>query len=177
MTGGPILDSYDWPGGREPLLRFGEGAPRVMLILPLFEEFNRTRAIGVTLLRVLAARGVPGLLPDLPGTGESLLPTAAATLESMRVAYGAIVASFGPLSALGIRSGALIDRDAAVAARWHFAPQSGPDLLREMTRQSSRDGTVGVTSSPRPCVTTLQRRGSMNERGSSGCRPTPVPPT
>ncbi|MDE0880922.1 MAG: hypothetical protein OSB00_20035 [Sphingomonas bacterium] len=166
MTGGPILDSYEWPGGHEPLLRFGDGTPRVVLALPLFEEFNRTRAIGVTLLRSLAARGVSGLLPDFPGTGESIVPTAAATLESMRVAYGAVIAAYGPLIAIGMRSGALIDLNAAVTERWHFAPQSGEELLREINRQSAADGTIAgniVSPSLREeiAAATLNRRARV----------------
>jgi hypothetical protein len=142
MTGGLHIDSYEWPGGREPMLRFGDRSPRVVLALPLLEEFNRTRAFGVTLLRGLAARGVSGLLPDWPGTGESLMPTQAVSLEAMRVAYGAIAASYAPLFALSIRSGALLDTGSPVSGRWHFSPQDGADFAREMGRQTSREGDV-----------------------------------
>ncbi|MEG8052367.1 hypothetical protein QP185_02180 [Sphingomonas aerolata] len=53
------------------MLRFGPDAgPRVIAVLPLFEEANRTRAFLVETLRALAGRGIGSILPDLPGTGE-----------------------------------------------------------------------------------------------------------
>ena len=141
MTGGMQIDHYDWAGGREALLRFGD-APRVVLTLPLFEEYNRTRAFGVTLLRTLAMRGIFGLLPDWPGTGESLAPTEAATLGAMRAAFAAITDRYDRLLPLSIRSGALIDADTSFRARWQFAPQAGVDLIRELDRQTSVQGNV-----------------------------------
>jgi hypothetical protein len=141
MTGGMQIDRYKWPGGQEALLRFGE-TPRVVLTLPLFEEYNRTRAFGVTLLHDLAARGIGGLLPDWPGTGESLIPTKAATLGAMRAAFAAIIDGYDGLFALSIRSGALIDADTSVRACWRFAPQTGADLIRELDRQTSVEGDV-----------------------------------
>ena len=134
MTGGIRIDQYDCPrpdGGvaREPLLRFGQDdGPRALLSLPLFEEFNRTRAFGVTLLHALAARGIGGLLPDWPGTGESLQPTEEAALAQMRAACAALVAAEGKLVAIGIRSGALIDSDAELAGRWHLSPVTGTEF-------------------------------------------------
>lgn len=142
MTGGPCIDHYDWPGGRETLLRFGSGRPRVFLSLPLFEEYNRTRVFGVTLLRALADRGIGGLLPDWPGTGDSIVPTRDATLAAMRAACGALVAAHPGIVGLSIRSGALIDGDAPVAGRWQLSPISGTDLARELDRQTSADGTI-----------------------------------
>ena len=67
-----MIDHYDWPGGREAMLRFGPATgPVVIAVMPLFEEANRTRAFMVAMLRALADRGIAGILPDLPGTGES----------------------------------------------------------------------------------------------------------
>lgn len=142
MRGGPHIDHYDWPGGREAMLRFGDGDPRVVLALPLFEEYNRTRAFGVTLLRSLAGRGIGGLLPDWPGTAESLLPTSSVTLDSMLAAYRSLADGYGPMFAIGIRSGALIDRISSPRGRWYLSPQSGEELSRELARQISREGDV-----------------------------------
>ena len=59
-----MIDHYDWAGGREAMLRFGPaGGPVVVAALPLFEEANRTRSFVVTILRLLAARGIAGALP------------------------------------------------------------------------------------------------------------------
>ncbi len=134
-----MITHYDWPGGREAMLRFGPAAgPVVIAALPLFEEASRTRAFVVTILRALAERGIAGALPDLPGQGESPLPTEAIRLANLRVAYAHATARTGARAyALAIRSGALLDGAAQLAGRWHFAPQSGPELLRELHRLRS----------------------------------------
>lgn len=131
-----MIDDYDWAGGREAMLRFGPSdGPVVVAALPLFEEANRTRTFMVTLLRALAARGIAGALPDLPGQGESLATTEAVRLADLRDAYAAAVRHVGrPAFALSIRSGALLDVTAALGRRWHLSPQTGPELLRELER-------------------------------------------
>jgi hypothetical protein len=131
-----LIDHYDWPGGREAMLRFGpDTGPVVVAALPLFEEANRTRAFVITILRALAERGIAGGLPDLPGQSESLVSLETVKIMQMRDAYQAVVDSFErPVYALGIRSGALLDTLALVNGRWHFAPQDGAELLRELKR-------------------------------------------
>lgn len=118
------------------MLRFGsDTGPVVVVALPLFEEANRTRAFAVTILRALAERGIAGALPDLPGQGESLLPTHETDLAKLRTAFAAAVASLtGPTFTLAIRSGALLDSDAALTARTHLSPMTGADLRRELVR-------------------------------------------
>lgn len=133
---GPRIDHYQWPGGREMMLRFGpQDAPCVVAALPLFEEGNRTRAALVDVLRRLEAHGIGAALPDLPGTGESLVPTSEATLHGWRTAFSAACAQVaGPVHICAWRSGVLVDAEAAVASRWYLAPQSGADLVRELNR-------------------------------------------
>lgn len=118
------------------MLRFGPATgPIVVVALPLFEEANRTRAFAVTILRALAERGVGGALPDLPGQGESLLPTHETGLAKLRTAFAAAVASLAaPAFTLAIRSGTLLDGEAAVAGRYHLSPMNGADLRRELVR-------------------------------------------
>ena len=118
------------------MLRFGPATgPVVVVAMPLFEEANRTRAFAVTILRALAERGIAGALPDLPGQGESLLPTHATDLAKLRAGFAAAVAGLdGPAFAFAIRSGALLDADAAVAGRYHLSPMAGADLRRELVR-------------------------------------------
>ena len=83
------FDTYDWPGGREAMLRFGpDNGPIVVAALPLFEEANRTRQFTCTILRALAERGVGSMLPDFPGTGESVVATVDATLTDQRFTAG-----------------------------------------------------------------------------------------
>ncbi|MCW4460302.1 hypothetical protein OK349_01165 [Sphingomonas sp. BT-65] len=118
------------------MLRFGPAeGPVVVAALPLFEEANRTRAFAVTILRALAERGIVGLLPDLPGQGESLLPTHETDLAKLRAGFAAAAASLGvPVFTFAIRSGALLDGDAQIAGRYHLSPMTGADLRRELVR-------------------------------------------
>lgn len=138
MTG-PRIDHYDWAGGREAMLCFGpDDGPVVVAALPLFEEANRTRAFVVAICRALAARGIGSALPDLPGTGESLLALHALSLSRISEGYAGSVDRFGKqgrrVYGLGVRSGALLDTLGSLDGRWHLAPQAGPDLLRELSR-------------------------------------------
>ncbi len=135
----PRIDHYDWAGGRETLLGFGPTTgPVLIAALPLFEEANRTRTFTVTLLRALERRGIAGMLPDVPGQGESTMPIAGLTIASMAIALGALADRCRKAGrrtyALGIRSGALLDSHAAHRGRWHLAPQTGADLLRDQHR-------------------------------------------
>lgn len=139
----PRIDHYDWSGGREMLLRFGpDTGPAVVAALPLFEEANRTRTFAVALLRALAACGIAGLLPDVPGQNESVTPLAGLTLPRMAGALAA-VAPDRRTYALGIRSGALLDHATPHRSRWHFSPQTGEALLRDLHRTWRAAGNTG----------------------------------
>lgn len=121
------------------MLRFGpDDGPVVVMLLPLFEEHNRTRTFAVTMLRALARLGVASVLPDLPGQGESLVPTDAVTIFRMRECVEAVVDAVGRKArqshAVAFRSGALLDPLGLFASRWYLAPQPGPALLRELSR-------------------------------------------
>jgi hypothetical protein len=140
-----LIDHYDWPGGREAMLRFGpDTGPVVVAALPLFEEANRTRSFVVTILRMLAARGIAGALPDLPGQGESLVPLERTSMPQMQDALAFACDRFDregrACYALGIRSGTLIHALAPVYGRWQLAPQSGSELLRELKRMAMASG-------------------------------------
>ncbi len=120
-------------------MRFGpEEGPVVVMLLPLFEEHNRTRTFAVTMLRRLGDLGVAGVLPDVPGQGESPMPTSDTTIDAMRQAVAGLVEGIGMANrrcyGAAIRSGALLDATGDFAARWHFAPQPGASLLRELVR-------------------------------------------
>ena len=138
MDSGPRIGAYEWRGGREAMLRWGpEDGPVMVLALPLFEEANRTRAFGVGILRALAAHGIAGVLPDLPGQGESERTLADFSILDLQCAYAEAVAQAGANFTgygVGIRSGALLDPLGLLAGRWHFAPQTGAELLSELRR-------------------------------------------
>ena len=149
-----IPATYTWSGGTEAMLRFGpDTGPVVIAALPLFEEANRTRTFVVTVLRALAERGVASILPDLPGTGDSLVATQDATIMAMREAYEAVATMVGleerPAYAFGIRGAALLDTLALLSGRYHLAPQQGERLLHELRRIrfAGRERTIPDDSS------------------------------
>lgn len=136
MDAGPRIDAYEWRGGREAMLRWGpEDGPVVIAALPLLEEANRCRAFVVTILRSLAEHGVGGVLPDMPGTGESAVATDRMRLPELREAFAAAASVCGDRTyGLAVRSGALLDEAAGLSGRWQLSPQSLDDLLREWRR-------------------------------------------
>ena len=134
-----MIDHYDWPGGREAMLRFGPaGGPVVIAALPLFEEANRTRAFVVTILRQLATRGIASALPDLPASGESSIATEQAQFlhwgQAFAAATSALRTTYDSAHVVALRGGALLDQLAKVESRWHLAPQSGESVVRELAR-------------------------------------------
>ncbi|MBC3942551.1 hypothetical protein [Sphingomonas albertensis] len=136
------FDTYDWNGGREAMLRFGpDSGPIVIAALPLFDEANRTRQFACTILRALADHGIGSILPDFPGTGESVIATVGAKLSDQRRAYSELTQQLGARCyALSIRSGALLDTDADLTGRWHLAPQTGVGLVRDLERTRAAAG-------------------------------------
>ncbi|MGY4397835.1 hypothetical protein ACVWZA_003032 [Sphingomonas sp. UYAg733] len=133
-----MIDHYDWSGGREAMVRFGPATgPVVIAAMPLFEEANRTRAFMVAILRGLAERGIAGALPDLPGSGESLIETEQLSLTDWHEAFSSAAAKLrdhGPVHGIAVRGGTLLDDKADLSSRWHFAPATGAALVREMLR-------------------------------------------
>ena len=127
------------------MIRFGPATgPVVVAVLPLLEEANRTRTFVSGMLRRLAARDIAGALPDLPGQGESLVPTENAMLAGWRTALAsAATAAAGerPVHILSFRGGALLDHDVKAASRWQLAPAKGEALVRELLRTSVAAGT------------------------------------
>lgn len=117
----------------ELLVSFDRGRDRRVLIVPaLFDEANKLRRFTIQTMRAADALGVDTFLPDLPGCNESLQPLANQTLEGWRSVMSAAVSAFHITHVLAIRAGALIAPDAP--AVWHYAPLSGPKLLRSMIR-------------------------------------------
>lgn len=139
--GGLFYDRYSTGGGQEWLMRIGaeEGRP-ILVVPPLLEEMNRTRAFLATLMRLLAARGFGCWLPDLPGSGESERPLEACEWQQWRQAVTDAChdvtrkARQKPLVA-SVRGGVLLD-DAGASPVWRFAPAEGSSLARDLVRAS-----------------------------------------
>ncbi len=163
--------AYEW------VMRIGDPrTPPVLLVPPLFEELNRTRALIVAIMRRLAADGHGCWLPDLSGTSESVTPLEQVGwpdwCEDVAAAadHVAQVSGKAPLIA-SIRGGCLIDHGAAGHCWWRFAPVAGASLVRDMERASLaggadfagypaspelKAGIAGATAAPRERLRTLR---------------------
>ena len=152
-----MIDSYAWRGeAREAVLRLGPlDGPMVLILPPLFEEANRTRFFLVEVMRGLAGHGIVSLLPDLPGTNDSLVPTIDARLADWRDAVAALPV---PIATVALRGGALLDDAARTDRHWRLAPEGGGRLLRDMIRATaitSRLKAAEIEASARTNPTTL----------------------
>jgi len=143
--GGLAFETFPGKAGPEWMMRIGAaGAPPILFIPPLFEEMNRTRALLVAIMRLLAERGHGCWLPDLSGTGESLRALGDVRWNDWRhdvTSASAYVAerSGKPLVA-ALRGGVLLDDAADATGHWRFAPADGAALTRDMVRA----GLAGV---------------------------------
>jgi pimeloyl-ACP methyl ester carboxylesterase len=152
MGAGPRIHGY---GDGEAMLGFGPAdGPQLLVLQPLFEEMNRTRALIGAICRGLAERGIGCWLPDLPGTGES--PRALDTLSwrNWRDAVPVIVAATGVRisGSVAFRGGALLD-DGVEGGHWRLAPTMGRSLLSDLRRSALASGSdpatpAGYTISP-----------------------------
>ncbi len=150
-AGGLAYHRYQVNGRDEWLMRIGaaDAAP-ILLLPPLLEEMNRTRALLTATMRALADLGFGCWLPDLPGTGESERGleacgwadwTAAAEAAARLLGGRALVASF--------RGGGLLDRVEA-ACHWRLSPVEGASLARDLKRTGLVSGWTQGGYSPSP---------------------------
>jgi pimeloyl-ACP methyl ester carboxylesterase len=144
-AGGPRYERYG--PDREWMMRLGPAGPAILFVPPLFEEMNRTRAFLAAVMRRLAERGLGTILPDLPGTGESVRELACASWQSWREAVAGLAE--GAIATVAVRGGCLLD-DAAARPAWRLAPTEGASLVRDLERSGmvSGGGAAGYSPSP-----------------------------
>ena len=124
--------SPDGPAIAEYAFGFLRGRARRLLIVPaLFDEANRLRRVTVETMRALDAAEIDSVVPDLPGTNESLQPLGAMTLAHWRTAMTAAATHFEATHVLAIRGGALV---APALPGLAYAPLSGAAILRQLLR-------------------------------------------
>lgn len=117
----------------EYALILDRGRARRLLIVPaLFDEGNRLRRFTAETMRALDERGIDSILPDLPGTNESLSPLPGQSVPGWRRAMAAAANHFGATRVLAIRGGALLAP--AGLPGWSYAGTSGEAILRQMIR-------------------------------------------
>lgn len=134
--------TYPWKGGEERLRTQGEKLALKVLILPaLFDEANRMRRFTIQLMHRLVESKIGSVLPDLPGTGESLLDLEKVSwldwIEAVRIVGNRLPA--GERLTVAIRGGAILDRFAAADSNfshraWQLSPESGKRMLDGMHR-------------------------------------------
>ena len=129
--------------------------PPILFVPPLFEELNRTRALIVAVMRRVAAEGNGCWLPDLRGTGESLLGIEDVRWDDWRhdvtTAADHVAKESGkrPIMA-SVRGGCLVDDGVDATTWWLFAPATGAALARDLDRASLAGGAewAGYPVSP-----------------------------
>lgn len=132
----PLAWPCPLPGGgvaQEYALTFGRHRGKRLLIVPaLFDEANRLRRLTVETMRRLDGAGIDSILPDLPGTNESLQPLAVQEPQDWSDAMTAAARQFGATHVLGVRGGCLFTQVGLPAL--HYAPAKAAGLLRQMLR-------------------------------------------
>ncbi|WP_156842404.1 alpha/beta hydrolase family protein [Novosphingobium aquimarinum] len=117
----------------EYALTFDSGRAARLLIVPaLFDEANRLRRLTVETMRRLDAADIDTILPDLPGTNESLASLQDQTVSGWQRAMDAAAVQFGATAVLGIRGGCPFAPRAPRVL--HYAPVKAANLLRQMIR-------------------------------------------
>lgn len=132
---------YHAPTGPEWMTVHGDDrASSVIILSPLFNELNYTRAITVAIARSLADAGFTSFIPDLPGTGESPLELSVVSwadwLEAARAVTQSCTGSVRP-HIVALRGGALLDHFCDAASWWRLAPVTGAQILRQLERAHS----------------------------------------
>ena len=108
------------------------GRQRVLILPALFDEANKLRQLAADTMRRMAHDGLASLLPDLPGTNESLALLNAQSLGNWRAQVADLVTEYRPQSILAFRGGALLAP--AATPCWVLGPVSGATILRGFLR-------------------------------------------
>ena len=129
-----------WPcptssGGTSDELLFSfdkDRAVRVLILPPLFDEANKFRRQIAGMMRLLDARGIDSLCPDLPGMNESVARHAEQSLGSWRI-HAEAASSFSKAThVLTIRSSALIAPGQMHG--WSFEPVAPGSVIQRLIR-------------------------------------------
>lgn len=123
----------DGAGREEMLVAFDQKRPVRVLVCPAwFDEANKLRRFTLEVMRRLDRAGIDSFLPDLPGCNDSLAPLEVQTLAGWQAVMAEAAQQLAATHVLAIRAGALLAP--AHLPGWHYAPHSGPKLLRGMIR-------------------------------------------
>lgn len=130
-----MSEAYSWRGSEELLLRHGATfSLQVIVLEPFFEEANRCRQLLTSVMRGLATNGIGSALPDLPGTGESLVDISDVAFADWQEALLAVAETIKPVVVVSLRGGALLDATIPAKGYWRFAPETGARIVRDLRR-------------------------------------------
>jgi hypothetical protein len=132
-----LITTWTCPGRDGPTEEFAlafdrQRRHRLLIVPPLFAEMNRTRRLLAQTMRALDGHGIDAMLPDLPGTNESLQPFFGQSLHGWRTAMARAAQGFAATHVLAVRGGALIFPNALPG--WVLEPLMGSAILRQMLR-------------------------------------------
>lgn len=156
LSGGLSYERYVVGDQAEWLARVGpdHGIP-ILILPPLFEEMNRTRAFLFSIMRGLAVDGFRCCLPDLPGTGESRRALGRCSWTGWTSAISLVAdqirSTKTKLLIASFRGGALLT-DSNEAAHWRLAPVNGAALIRDLDRSGLVGGHGGAGYSIPPAI-------------------------
>lgn len=169
MTTTLELSSYQFEGHDELCLIGGaQHDHKILLIPPLFDEMNRMRRMLLDVMRLLNSRNIGSILPDLPGTNESLFPQEQANLTIWRQALLACTAELPkPLYVASFRGGCLVDDFTDGATKWRFSAVKGQMLLRTMMRTRIASDKEAGRSTNMAQLTAEVGQGHVNLAGNS----------
>ncbi|GAB5481287.1 MAG: hypothetical protein Pars92KO_10440 [Parasphingorhabdus sp.] len=169
MTARLDYSSYQFQGHDELCLQVGAiHAKTILIIPPLFDEMNRMRRMLVDMMRLLAEHGIGSILPDLPGTNESLFPQEQASLKIWRQALATCSETLSePHHIASFRGGCLIDDFNDDAKKWRLSPAKGLTLLRTMMRtRMASDKEAGLSTDMAQLVAEA-KQGQVDLAGNS----------
>lgn len=159
---------YQFAGHDELCLKAGSHHNKaILLIPPLFDEMNRMRQMLVDVMRLLDAKGIGSILPDLPGTNESIVPQEEASLMVWRQALINCVHTVSNCQHVAaFRGGCLIDDFSDDVRQWRLSPAKGKALLRTMMRtRMASDKEAGLSTGMAQLAEEAQR-GAVNLAGN-----------
>lgn len=134
-----MLATARWPARHDQdefaLAALPDGAPRILFIPALLGEANKMRRFTVQTMRALAERQIGSILPDLPGTNESLAPLSQQTLAGWQSVMAQAADHFRATHVATIRGGCLLAPKGLPLLS--YAPLSGGSLMKAMLRIQS----------------------------------------
>lgn len=168
MSGSPEPSSYAFGDTEEYCLTAGRECDQAILIIPpLFDEMNRVRKALVDVMRLLSGSGLGSVMPDLPGTNESLITAEKTSFAMWEDALSSCTKQNPNIVATAaFRGGCLVDNFSSDLKTWRLSPVKGTKLLRALMRtRIASDKEAGQVTSMKN-LTEQAAHSSVNLAGN-----------